>query len=267
MMKVHQRFRRKITDARSLVLAAVAAAATVFATAFSAENSVAAELKILSTANAAIRGALTELAPRFEKSTGHRITVEYASALPLKRRIDAGGTFDVVIAPALVDDLIKQGKVAAPTRATLARTGLGVGVPKGAPKPDIGSVEAFRRTLRDAKSIGYEPESQPGLLFLEVLDHLGAQDLRLSLKAYRATESLAAALETRDVEIVVSSIANLASVTDSVVEFPPDLQQHIEFAIGVSAATREPEAASALVTFLVSPAVAPVFKARGLQRD
>jgi len=266
-MPIRYPFHRQIIDVRSSALAALAAAATVCATVFGAATSMAADLKILSTANAAIRGALTELAPQFEKSTGHRISVEYASALPLKRRIDAGETFDVVIAPNLVDALVEQGKVAAPTRATLARSGLGVGVPKGAPKPEIGSADALQRTLLNARSIAYQPESEPGALVLQVLDRLpAAQEVRVRLKAIGSTD-LAAAIDKHDAEIFVSSIANLTPMIETVVEFPPELQRHIDFAIAVSAASKQPEAAGALVRFLVSPAVATVFKARGLQRD
>jgi molybdate transport system substrate-binding protein len=228
----------------------------------------AAEIKLLASANAAIRSALVELAPQFERSTGHRITMDFAIVLPLKRRIDAGETFDIVIAPAFVDDFIKNGKVAADTRAPLARTGLGISVPKGAPKPDVSSVDAFKRTLLNAKSVGYEPESQPGLLFLEILDRLGiAQDLRPRLKDYRTADSVAAALEKREAEIAVSSITNLAVVADNVVEFPPEIQRYIDFAIAVSATTKEPEASRALVGFLLSPTAVSVFKTRGFQRD
>jgi molybdate transport system substrate-binding protein len=173
-----------------------------------------------------------------------------------------------VIAPAFVDDFIKNGKVAADTRAPLARTGLGISVPKGAPKPNVSSVDAFKRTLLNAKSVGYEPESQPGLLFLEILDSLGiAQDVGPRLKDYRTADSVAAALEKREAEIAVSSITNLAAVADSVVEFPPEIQRYIDFAIAVSATTKEPEASRALVGFLLSPTAVSVFKTKGFQRD
>lgn len=264
-MKRQQSFLRKVAGTRAVALYAVAATMTFCATFFSADAAMAAEIKLLASANAAIRSALVELAPQFERSTGHRITMDFATALPLKRRIDAGEKFDIVIAPAFVDDFIKDGKVVADTRAPLARTGLGISASKGVPKPDISSVDALKRTLLNAKSVGYEPESQPGLLFLEILDRLGiAQEVRPRL---RTVESGAAALERREAEIVVSSITNLAAVADSVVAFPPEIQRYIDFAIAASATTKEPEAARALVRFLMSPPAVSVFKSKGFQRD
>lgn len=124
----------------------------------------------------------------------------------MKRRIDAGETFDVVItSPELVDEWVRQGKFAADTRAMLARTGLGMGVPKGATKPDISSVDAFKRTLLNAKTVGYPPEAQPGIHFMEILDRLGiGQDVRPKLKAYSPDE-LPKAVERHEVEIVAAT--------------------------------------------------------------
>jgi len=196
--------------------------------------------------------------------------MDFASAVPLKRRIDAGEAFDIVIA-AFTDDLVKQGKVAANTRTPLVRTGLGIGVRKGAAKPDISSVDAFKRTLLNAKSVGYGPESQPGMQFLEVLNRLAiAQDMRPRLRAYAGgiTET-AAALEKREVEMLVSSMTNLLerpTVIDAV-NFPSEIQSYVEMAAGVSATTKEPEAAKGLLRFLLSPAATSVFRAKGFERD
>ncbi len=150
-----------------------------------------------------------------------------------------------------------------------ARTGLGMGMPKGTPKPDISSVDAFKRTLLNAKSVGYSPDSEPGILFLEILDHLGiAQDMRPRLKAYQTQttpETLATGLEKHEVQLGVSSITALANL--SVVGFPPEIQRYLDFAAGVSATTKELEAARALLRFLMSPTATSVFKAKGFERD
>jgi len=250
------------------IAVSVATIAMTFCAIFVASSVMAAEIKILASANAAMRSALTELAPQFERSTAHRVTMDFASAIPLKRRIDAGEAFDIVIAPALVDDLIKQGKVGADTRAALARTGLGIGVAKGAPKPDVSSVDAFKRTLLNAKSVGYQPESQPGIQFLEVLDRLAiAQDMRPRLMVFPVVAEMGAMLEKREVEMVVSSTTNLTGSGIDVVGFPSEIQRHLDFAAGVSATTKEPEAAKALVRFLRSPTAASVFEAKGFERD
>jgi len=269
-MNTQPSFSQKIMGTRAVALSAVAAAMMLCATFFSVDNAMAAEIKLMASANAALRSALTEVAPEFERSTGHKVTMDFASAAPLKRRIDAGETFDIVIAPAVVDDLIKQGKVAADTRAVFARTGLGIGAHKGAPKPDISSVEAFKRTLLNAKLVGNNPESEPGIQFLEILNRLAiAQDMRPRLKSYRSSSEMAAALESREVEIVVSSITDLLEKATliNVVGFPSEIQRNIEIAAGVSVTTKEPEAAKALVRFLLSPTATSVFKAKGFERD
>jgi molybdate transport system substrate-binding protein len=145
----------------------------------------AAEIKVL--ASAALRGTLVQLAPQFERATDHKVVMDFAPVAVLKRRLDAGETFTIVIlSPTLIDELIKQGKVAANTRAAIGRVGLGLGVPTGAPKPDISSIESLKRTLLNAKLVGYTAESESGIEFLEVVDRLGlSQEMRPKLKAYK----------------------------------------------------------------------------------
>ena len=95
-----------------------------------------AQLKLI--ASPGTRAALLELAPQFEKATGHRVAMDFAVIAVLKRRIAAGEAFDVVIpGPDLIDELVGQGKVAADTRAPFGKAGVGLGVRKGAPRPDI----------------------------------------------------------------------------------------------------------------------------------
>jgi molybdate transport system substrate-binding protein len=254
---------------RKFRMTAFAAAMASCAMFFNAGSTIAAEIKLLASANAALKSALTELTPQFERSTGHKVTMDFASAMPLKRRIDAGETFDLVIAPALVDDLVKQGKVAADTRIAFTRTGLGVGVHKGAPKPDISSVEAFKRTLLNAKSVGSNSESEPGTLFLAILDRLViAQDVRPRLKEYQTLAEMGAALERREVDIVVSSTTNLREApTIDVTGFPSEIQRYLVQVAGVSASSKEPEATKALLRFLQSPDATSVLKTKGFERD
>ena len=266
MMKTQQTSRRE-SRTHTKMLCAVAVALTLCPTFFDVGSARAAEIKLM--ASAAVMSVLNELAPQFESATNHRVAMDFASVIPLKRRIDAGETFDVaILTPAVIDDLIKQGKVAANTRAGFARTGLGIAVPKGVAKPDITSVEALKRTLLEAKSIGYESEAQPGILFLDVLDRLGIdQDMRPRLRGYQT--GMDKALERGEVEMTVSSIGALLaySMGDLVGGFPPEVQRYISFMAGISAPAEEPEAARALLQFLMSPAATAVLSAKGLERD
>src|SRR6476659_5478003 len=118
----------------------------------------AAEVKVL--AGAAMRGAFGELVPQFERATGHKIVIEYGGGGTLRKQIEAGEAFDlVIIDSAEVDDLIKQGKIAGDTRADIVRAAIGVAVREGAPKPDISSVDAFKNTLLSVNSFTYAPDA------------------------------------------------------------------------------------------------------------
>jgi molybdate transport system substrate-binding protein len=254
---------------RVLALPGVAAATMLCAMLFDIGAATAAEIKVLASANAAVRSALAELVPQFERQTGHKVSMEFASAAPMRRLTEAGEAFDILIAPGLIDDLVKHGKVATDTRAPFARTGLGYAVPKGASKPDISSADALKRALLNAKVVSYDPETEPGMQFADVLNRLGiAQDMRPRLKAQNQDDMLKA-VERREVDIVVTSITNFLgreNLIDVVGAFPPEAQRYINQVIGVSATTKEPQAARALLQFLLSPAATSVLKAKGLER-
>jgi ABC-type molybdate transport system substrate-binding protein len=109
----------------------------------------------------AARGAVLALAQQFERETGHKVVADFIVIAVIKRRIEAGEAFDIAIpSPEVIDDFIKQGKIAADTRTAFGRTGLGVVARKGIPTPDISTVDAFKRTLLNAKSVGHSREGQ-----------------------------------------------------------------------------------------------------------
>ena len=121
----------------------------------------AAEVKVM--AGVAMSGAIGELGPQFERATGHKIVIQYGPGLSFKRQIEAGEAFDlVIIGSDVVDDFIKQGKIAGDTRVDIVRVGIGVAVREGAPKPDISSVDAFKSMLLSVKSFTYAPEGVTG---------------------------------------------------------------------------------------------------------
>ena len=237
-------------------------------TIFGVEGAVAADIKLI--ASPGVRAVVNELVPQFEKSTGHKVTRDYAVIAVLKRRTDAGEAFDIVIpGPELIDELIKQGKVAADTRAAFGRTGVALGVSKGAPKPDISTSENLKRALLEAKVVGHSKEGQTGVHFLEALSRLGIlQEMRPKLRALTGDEQ-ASAMQKRELDILASGMGVIMEMpgADFVGGLPPEVQGYVKFAIGVSAASKEPEAARALVRFLTSPTVTPAFKAKGMERD
>jgi molybdate transport system substrate-binding protein len=231
-------------------------------------SAVAAEIKLIGSTG--VRAVVSELAPRFEKSTGHKVVTDFAVIAILKRRIEAGEAFDIVIpGPELIDELVKQGKVAADTRAAFGRTGVALGVRKGAPKPDISTPEKLKRVLLDARAVGHSREGQSGVHFRAALERLGiAQEMAPKLRAYD-DGGASVALQKGEIDIAASGTGPILEMpgADYLGGLPPEVQSYVRFSIGVSTAAKDPQAARALVRYLTSPAVAPAFKAKGLERD
>lgn len=243
----------------------VIAAVATFLAGLSKDNvASAAEIKVLSGTGA--KGAVVDLGRQFEAATGHKLVMEFGGFVALKRKIDAGETFDVVIlSPAMIDDLAGLGKVAADTRATLGRTGVGVAVRKGAPRPDISSVEAFRRAMLDASSVAYSKAGMTGKVFLAALDRLGiTADMKSKLKAYARPEEAVVAGEA---ELGVTGVGPILAATGAelVGGLPAEIQSYVVFTAGANAASEEPEAARALIRFLTAPAAAAVIRANGME--
>src|SRR5438132_9943319 len=117
---------------------------------------------------------MEELVSKFERATHHKVVVNYGLAAALGRQIEAGGLFDLaILTPAVIDDLIKERKIAADSRTTIARSGLAIVIRAGAPKPDIATIDAFKRSLLGAKSIAYAKEGASGVAFAALIRRLG----------------------------------------------------------------------------------------------
>src|SRR5215831_7146148 len=154
---------------RSLAAAAIFGLMILPAHSVTAE---AAEVKVLCAS--AMRSVLKELGPQFERATGHQLMIQFDVVGALKRQIDAGERFDVtILTTPLINDVVKDGKIAAGTRADVARSGLGVVVRTGASKPDISSADAFKRALLNAKSISYAKEGATGIYLESLFERLG----------------------------------------------------------------------------------------------
>jgi molybdate transport system substrate-binding protein len=226
----------------------------------------AADLKVLSGNGA--KAAVRELCTQFERATGNKIDLRFEVNADLKKKIEAGESFDVaVLNPPVIDALSKEGKIVPGSRADIGRAGLGVAVRKGAPKPDIGSVDAFKRALLAAKAVAYPGKGASGLYFVSLLDRLGiSAEMKPKLRPMQAedTVEVVARGEADVVVVVATRIVDVAGV-DVVGPIPEELQTKIGFAAGLSAAAMEPEAAKALIRFLTAPAAAETLKAKGVE--
>ena len=225
----------------------------------------AAEIKVLS--GVAIGPAVKELGAQFERTTGHKLVMQFGSLGELKRQIDNGEVFDVVIVtPALIDELVKQGKIAADTRANFARSGLGVGVRAGSPKPDVSSTDAFKRTLLGAKSVAYAKEGAAGLYFVSLVDRLGiADDMKGKLKPTDGNP--VKAVVNGEAQIVVANIPPILDEPGLELAggLPSELQNYIGFTAALGSAAQSAEPGKALIGFLTSEGAVPVIKAKGME--
>ncbi len=213
----------------------------------------------------ALKAVMEELAPRFEKASGHKLTITYGSTNPLKARIAKGEAFDLtVLGEAAIDDLIKQGKLVATTRVVVARSALGLAIRKGVTKPDISTTEAFKRTLLNAKSIAYLPDGLTGTYLKVLFQRLGiAEGMQLRYKNARGAEAVA----NGEAELGVTQISEILyqTGTELVGPLPPEIQNYTNFPAAISSSAKQGNAAKALLDYLASPNAALVLKARGLE--
>ncbi len=224
----------------------------------------AAEIKVM--AGAAMSGAFGELIPQFERTTGHKVVIQYGSTGTFKKQIEAGEAVDLVIfGSGGVDDLIKQGKIAGDTRVDIARVGVGVAVREGAPKPDIGSVDALRKTLLNAKSITYTPAGAIGPD--QLIERLGiAEQVKGKVKP-NPPDRIPQVVADGEAELAIGNIPSFltAKGVQLVGSLPAELQNWFVNTAGVSAAAKQPDAAKALIKHLTTPEAAAIIKARGME--
>ena len=229
-------------------------------------NASAAELKVLITNG--VKPVMVAVAPQFERSTGHKLLIKYEGSSILQEEITRDGNFDVAMLIASnMDAIAKLEKITPATRINVARTGIGVVVRAGQPKPDISTIETFRQTMLNAKSIAYVTSGVSGRHFIAICERLGIAE-QVKAKGRTIPSGLAADFVAQgEAEIAVQQISELGSVkgTDLVGPFPPELNLISQIAAAVSADSKEAAAAKALVAFFTSPEVIKVIKERGME--
>jgi len=236
----------------------------------------AAEIKVLSAG--AMRAVLEQLAPAFEKSSGDRLVIEYATAGKVDEKVGADEPIDVaILTKPRADKLVRAAKLVGGTAMELARVPIGLAVKKGAPHPDISSVEAVKRTLLNAKSVAYvDPASggTSGIFLAQALEKLGiATELKPKLRlvsppAGQSSPRVGEVVARGEAEIGMQPISELMEVEgiDVVGPLPAQLQSpDLVYVAGSPAVSERPLAAKALIDFLAGPAAAPVYKTKGME--
>ncbi len=216
----------------------------------------------------ALLEVLNALKGGFERTHGCRLALTLDPTRAVRRRIEVGEKFDVAIATRVgIDALAANGKIAPETCVTIGSTGLGLSVRAGARKPDIGSVESFRRALLGAQSVVRSREGASGAFFEGVMERLGITDAMRDKIVIAGSGRVAEYVARGEAEMAVQQISELVPVkgTDLVGPFPPDLQQTSEFAAGIASASGARDLATAFIALLAAPASAPLYIANGLK--
>ena len=228
-----------------------------------------AEVKVLSSGG--MRSIMEDLGPKFERTTGHKLSITFANTVAATKRIDNREVFDVLVLPErLVNRLVKESKATAGSVAAVARSGMGVAVRKGALVPNISSPDNLKRTLLAAKSVNYpNPDfgGAAGAHFAKVLEQLGIADEVRAKTVFAPKAGMAGVLVANgEAEIGVYLIQELiqADGIEFVGPLPRDLQYGSVISAAVMHGTRNPGASTALIHFLRSPDAAAVIKAKGM---
>ena len=244
-----------------------AAAITMLVMGAACANAV--EIKVLSSV--ALTSALDELAPVFERTTGNKLVIDYGVAAQLRERFLAGTAADVLILTRqLMDDLQKQGAVTTDSLTNLGGTAVAVAVRAGAPKPDISSVDAFRRALVSVKSVVYADPAKggaSGVYFARVIDRLGLTE-QLRAKTILVPGAQAAEVVARgEAEFGIGQASEIIPVSGAELlgPLPGEIGSVTVFTAGMSAGTKAPEANKVLIEFLSGPVAVPILKAKGFE--
>jgi molybdate transport system substrate-binding protein len=246
------------------IMPRILAAVVALLTGLSAEVAGVAEVNVL--CSGAMRGVLQQLAPDFEKSSGHHLVIEYATAGKVEEKVAADEAIDVaILSKPRAEKLVRSAKLVGGTATVLARVPIGLAVKKGVPHPDISSIEAFKRTLLNAKSIAYvDPASggTSGIFVAQAFEKLGiATEIKSKVRlvspaAGQSSPRVGEAVERGEAEIGIQPVSELMELAgiDVVGPLPAGLQSpDLVYLAGSPALAGQPLAAKALIEFLAAP--------------
>ena len=215
-----------------------------------------------------MKEVMLELGPVFERATGKKLSVEYNSTATIMNQIRSGATADLLILTSeAVDDLLKQGRVVSGSRVDLARSRIAIAVRAGAPKPDIGSPEALKKSLLAMKSVAIPKSGISGEHFFTIIERLGiAAEMKPKIIEVESGP-VGTLLAQGQAEIGLQQISELMPVPgiDIVGPLPGNLQKVTIFSAGLATTAKQPAASKALVTFLAGKSAQPVIKKKGME--
>jgi molybdate transport system substrate-binding protein len=225
----------------------------------------AAELKVI--AGGSMTASMNALAAPFEKASGHKLSIHFDSTPNIIARVNSGTPFDVVVVPVDVfKDAAAKARFAPGPTVDIARVGYGVIVRAGAPKPDLSTPDAFKKSLLAAPSIAFLPASAAGAYVTKVFERLGiGEEMKAKTKVQAAPAQIAPAVAKGEAELgVFLTNVLVAPGVELVGPFPGELQQELVFTSAVAADTREADAAKALIDYLRTQEATAIIKAAGM---
>jgi molybdate transport system substrate-binding protein len=219
-------------------------------------------------ASNAVKEACIELVPRYEKVSGHKVKTIWGGTVDITRRIADGEVFDIVILPASsIDQLIRQGRLASGNRVDFVRSGIGVAIRPGAPRPDISSGESLKTALLKAKSIVLSAGPSGGYLS-GLFKRMGIADtIKTKTKQLMPGQSVGEALAHGEGDIGFTQVSEFLAVKgiDYIGPLPADIQQITVFSMGLHTHAPSADAAKALINFLTAPDAVPAIRRSGME--
>jgi molybdate transport system substrate-binding protein len=217
-----------------------------------------------------IRAAMEQLIPGFEHKTGHKVKATFGSGLGTKQQVAKGEQFDVPIVQPPYPEVLASGNVVASSAKTLASVSVGVAVKQGAPKPDISTADAVRRTLLAAKSVSYPNPAggaAAGVSFDETLKKLGiAEQMQSKLKRAQGGAGAMAMVAKGEAEIGLTFVSEMDEPgIDIVGPLSKEISAPTTLVGFVSSHAKDPAAAKALLDYLSSPEASAAYRAQHMQ--
>jgi molybdate transport system substrate-binding protein len=247
------------------ILMAAAASMLGFASVMTPADLQAAELKVI--AGGSLTALLNQLGPPFEQATGHKLVIHFDSTPNIITRVTSNTPFDAVVVPIDVfKDASAKARFVPASVVDIARVGYGVAVRAGAPKPDVSTPDALKKTLLGAQSIAYLPASAAGAYVTKVFERLGiGEEMQAKTKVQAGPPLIAQAIAKGDAELgVFLSNVLIAPGVEFAGSFPAELQQELVFTAAIATDSKDAEAARAFIAYLKSPEAIAAIKAGGM---
>ncbi len=224
------------------------------------------EIKVLSSI--ATREAYLELVPQFERASGHSVSTTWSGTTAIMQRMAAGERYDLVmISSSELEELTRQGKIVAGSRADLAKSGIGIAVRAGAPRPDVSSSAALKQALLAAKTVGYT-SGPSGVYMASLIERMGiAAEVKPKHRTVPSGGTVGTIVASGDAEIGFQQVSELVHIPgiDYIGPLPSDVQCITVFSCGLQTGAPQPDAAKALVAFLTTPGAVAVMQKHGLE--